>query len=104
MRSLLALILAMASVAPLAAQEAEPSEMEALRQEIEAMRRGQQAIQRELQQIKSLLRQQQSGREPAARRRPSSEVPPGTVIDLAGRPLKGTPESQLAVIELLDYQ
>ncbi|HVR28134.1 MAG TPA: thioredoxin domain-containing protein [Thermoanaerobaculia bacterium] len=104
----LAIVLGLGGAAAPAQQpaRAEPpaaagSDIERLQFEVEALKQGQEAIQQSLAEIKAMLR--------AAPRTPDQpanapSVPVNATIDLQDRPLKGSPEAALAIVEFSDYQ
>jgi hypothetical protein len=96
-RYLPATLLAASLAMPLGAQT---TDVDSLRQEMESLKKGQEAIQKDLADIKKLL----AARPAAQPQRNTNAVPPNTVIDLAGKPVKGSSDARLAVIEFLDYQ
>lgn len=92
-------VLSLVASLPATAQQATGSELDELKSQMESLMQGQEAIQKELTEIRKLLSQQ---RQPAAQAK--NTVPPNTVVSLEGRPTKGSPSAQLAVIEFFDYQ
>jgi len=88
-----------ATLIPVSAVAQQGQDASDLQEQIDALRQGQKAIQRTLQEIKQLVSQRPT--QPA--KRPQG-VPPNTTLDLAGKPVKGAVNAQLAVIEFLDYQ
>ena len=92
-------LLSLAASLPATAQQPTGSEVDELKSQMELLKQGQDAIRKDLTEIRKLLSQQ---RQPGAGAK--NTVPPNTVVDLEGRPTKGSPSAQLAVIEFLDYQ
>jgi protein-disulfide isomerase len=77
------------------------SDLDALRREVDVLRRGQDAIWQSLEEIKALLRQGAGAQRPTQN---AQQAPPNVIIDLAGRPIQGSAEARLAVVEFSDYQ
>ncbi|MBM4341412.1 MAG: hypothetical protein FJ110_17945 [Deltaproteobacteria bacterium] len=71
-----------------------PDEIKNLRKEIDEMKETQKAIQKDLQEIKGVLRA----------RGLIEEDPQNLLIDISGRPFKGSKDARLVMIEFSEYQ
>lgn len=69
-------------------------EIRTLRKEVDEMKETQKAIQKDLQEIKSVLRA----------RGLIDEDPQNLLIDISGRPFKGSKNARLVLIEFSEYQ
>jgi protein-disulfide isomerase len=74
-------------------------EIERLRADVESLRQGQEEIKKTLDEIKTMLRDAPAPARPAA-----PAAPPDVTIDLASRPVLGSGDAKIAVIEFSDYQ
>ena len=68
-------------------------EIKALREEINALKEGQKAIQKDLQEIKALLAP-----------RPAAPVFKEAVLNIDGKPFKGSNDAKLTLIEFSEFQ
>lgn len=96
-----AALLLLALAMPGWAEEAPPSDLDALRAEVEALKKSQEAMQKDLKEILALLRSRQS---PGARPQAPAAAPAEATLDVSGVPSKGSPEAQLVILEFSDYQ